>query len=170
MSVLFGRHTIPGPVPWNKCGKRMGAWGFALTSGNWITRLSKMYTHYLKLMRPSTACRDPSGSPHLTWKLGIGQVEMDKDSKPLITFMVGPLGFNKCERMPFGLTNTPATFQWLMETCHGDLYLNWCIIYLDDIVIFSKDPASDLERLEVILKKLEHAGLKLKPLKCEIFY
>ena len=84
--------------------------------------------------------------------------------------MVEPLGFYECKRMPFGLTNTPATFQRLMETCLGDLNLHWCIIYLDDIVIFSKDPASHLKRLEAVFQKLEKAGLKLKPSKCELFW
>ena len=63
----------------------------------------------------------------------------------------------------------PATFQRLMETCLGDLNLHWCIIYLDDIVIFSKDLASHLKRLEAVFWKLEEAGLKLKPSKCELF-
>ena len=71
--------------------------------------------------------------------------------------------------MPFGLTNVPATFQQLMETCLEDLNLHWCIIYLDDIVIFSKDPTSHLERLEAVFQKLEKAGLKLKPSKCKLF-
>ena len=88
---------------------------------------------------------------------------------PLTAFTVGLLGFYECERMPFGLTNAPATFQRLMETCLGDLNLHWCIIYLDDIVIFSKDLASHLERLEAVFWKLEEAGLKLKPSKCELF-
>ena len=72
--------------------------------------------------------------------------------------------------MHFGLTNAPATFQRLMETCLGDLNLHWCIIYLDDIVIFSKDLASHLERLKAVFWKLEKAGLKLKPSKCELFW
>ena len=71
--------------------------------------------------------------------------------------------------MPFRLTNTPATFQRKMKTCLGDLNLHWCIIYLDDIVIFSKDPASHLKRLKAVFCKLEEAGLKLKPSKCELF-
>ena len=94
---------------------------------------------------------------------------MDEESKPLTAFTVGPLGFYECERMPFRLTNAPATFQRLMETCLGDLNLHWCIIYLDNIVIFSKDLASHLERLEAVFQKLEEAGLKLKPSKCELF-
>ena len=71
--------------------------------------------------------------------------------------------------MPFWLTNTLATFQWLMETCLGYFILNWCIIYLDKIVIFLKNPTSQPERLEAVFKKLEHGELKLKPSKCELF-
>ena len=56
-----------------------------------------------------------------------------------------------------------------METCLGDLNLHWCIIYLDDMGIISKDLASHLERLEAVFWKLEEAGLKLKPSKCELF-
>ena len=105
----------------------------------------------------------------LDLKSGYWQVEMDEESKPLTAFTVGLLGFYECKRMPFGLTNTLATFQRLMETCLGDLNLHWCIIYLDNIVIFSKDLVSHLKRLEALFQKLEQAGLKLKPSKCELF-
>ena len=94
---------------------------------------------------------------------------MDEDSKPLTAFTVGPLGFYKCERMHFGLTNTPATFQRLMESCLGELHLSWCIIYLDDIMVFSTIPTEHLKRLRGVFEKLAKAGLKLKPSKCEFF-
>ena len=106
-------------------------------------------------------------SPDL--KLGYWQVKMDEEGKPFTSFVVGPLGFYECERMPFGLTNAPTTFQRLIETCLWDLNLYWCIIYLDDIIIFSDDLASHLERLEAVFQKLEEAGLILKPSKCELF-
>ena len=64
------------------------------------------------------------------------QVELTEASRPLTAFTVGPLGFYECVLMPFGLTNAPATFQCLMESCLGDLHLKWCIIYLDDIIVF----------------------------------
>ena len=83
----------------------------------------------------------------LDLKSGYWQVELDEESIPLTAFTVGPLGFYKCVHMPFGLTNAPATFQHLMETCLGELHLNWCIIYLDDIIIFSKTPQEHLKRL-----------------------
>ena len=62
--------------------------------------------------------------------------------------------------MPFGLTNASATFQHLMETCLGEIHLKWCIIYLDDIIVFSKTPEEHIERLKGIFEKLAAAGLK----------
>ena len=94
---------------------------------------------------------------------------MDEMSKQLTAFTVGPLGFYECERMPFGLTNAPATFQRLMESCLGDLHLNWCIICLDDIIVFSKTPKEHIEKLRGVFMKLVAASLKLKPKKCEFF-
>ena len=105
----------------------------------------------------------------LDFKSGYWQVEMDEASKPLTAFTVSPLGFYECERMPFGLTNAPATFQRLMENCLGDLHLNWCIIYLDDVIVFSKTPKEHIGRLRGVFNKLFLARLKLKPKKCEFF-
>ena len=96
-------------------------------------------------------------------------MELDEKSIPLTAFTVGPLGFYECVRMPFGLTNTPATFQRLMESCLSDLHLNWCIIYLDDVIVFSKTPEEHIAWLEAVFKKISNAGLKLKPSKCEFF-
>ena len=54
-----------------------------------------------------------------------------------------------------------AMFQRLMDNCLGDLHLNWCIIYLDDIIVYSKTPEEHIEHLEGVFKKLSKAGLKL---------
>ena len=91
-------------------------------------------------------------------------MELEKEAKPLSTF-----GFWECERMPFGLTNAPATFQRLMESCLGELHLSWCIIYLDDIIVFSWTEEEHLVRLKVVFNKLKAAGLMLKPSKCDLF-
>ena len=49
--------------------------------------------------------------------------------------------------MSFGLTSAPVTFQLLLETYLGYLQVDWCIIYLDDIIVFSKTPKEHLGRL-----------------------
>ena len=96
----------------------------------------------------------------LDLKSGYWQVMMDEASMPLSTFTVGPLGFYKCVRMPFGLTNVPVTFQRLMESCLSDLHLRWCIIYLNDGIVFSDTPKEQLKRLRGVFKKLPEAVLK----------
>ena len=57
----------------------------------------------------------------------------------------------------------------LMESCLGELHLSWCIIYIDDIIVFSQTTEECLVRLRAVFDKLKEAGLKLKPLKCELF-
>ena len=105
----------------------------------------------------------------LNLKSGYWQVEMDQAFKPLTAFTIGPLGFYKCDLMPFGLVNAPATFQKVMEICLSDLQLNWCLIYLNDIIVFSKTLKEHLIWLRAIFEKMKEAGLKLKLSKCEFF-
>ena len=105
----------------------------------------------------------------LDLKSGYWQVEMEESSKKYTAFTVGPLGFFECERMPFGLSNAPATFQRMMENCLGDLNLTWCLIYLDDVVVFSKTEEDHLVRLRSVFQRLRDADLRLKPSKCDLF-
>ena len=104
----------------------------------------------------------------LDLKLGYWQVEME-DCKTLTAFTVEPLGFYECEKMPFGLTTAPTTFQCLMQSCLGNLHLQYCVIYLDDIIVFSKTPEEHLDRLRAVSEQLKKAELKLKPSKCKFF-
>ena len=71
--------------------------------------------------------------------------------------------------MPFGLCNTPVTFQRLMQNCLGELNLTYCLIYLDDVIVYSKTPEEHLQRMRVIFDCLCEHGLKLKPTKCDLF-
>jgi len=73
-------------------------------------------------------------------------------------------------RMPFGLCNAPATFQHLMDTVLMGLNCEICLAYLDDIIMFSKDLHSHLDRLLQLFQRLREAELKLKPSKCKIMY
>ena len=105
----------------------------------------------------------------LDLKAGYWQVEMAEECKAYTAFTCGPLGFHECDTMPFGATNAPATFQRLMHDCLRELNMNWRIVYLDDIIIFSDTKEEHLKRLEAVFKKLCAAGLKLKPSKCFFF-
>ena len=105
----------------------------------------------------------------LDLKSGYWQVKMDNESRLLTSLTVGLLGFYKCDRMFLQISQWPYNLSAVNGEHLRDLNLNWYIIYLDDVVIFLKDPASHLERLEAVLQKLEQAGLKLKLSKCDLF-
>lgn len=104
-----------------------------------------------------------SGNKYLSvldMKSGYHQVEMEETHKERTAFAVGPLGFFECNRMPFGLSNAPATYQRLMEECLGDLHLRICLIYLHYLIIFSNTYEEHLHRLEQVLQRLLECNLK----------
>ena len=71
--------------------------------------------------------------------------------------------------MPFGLCNVPGTFQRLMERIFGDQNFQSLLIYLDDIVIFSSSFEAHLQRLKLVLSRLQQQNLKLKLKKCHFY-
>ena len=71
--------------------------------------------------------------------------------------------------MLFGLCNTPATFQHLMQKTLGELNLTYCVIYLDDIIVFGHTEEEHLECLRMVFKRFGEFNLKLKPSKCSFF-
>ncbi|KAL5020815.1 hypothetical protein ScPMuIL_002102 [Solemya velum] len=102
----------------------------------------------------------------LDLKNGFWQIELAEEDKEKTAFTVGPLGFYQFNSMPFGLTNSPSTFQRLMQTCMGDLHLSICLLFLDDIIVYSRTWEEHLSRLEAVFQRLRNYGLKLTPKKC----
>ena len=78
---------------------------------------------------------------------GFWQVPMAEESKQYTAFTLGSMGLFECDRMPFGLCNATAMFQRLMQNCLGELNLTYCLIYLDDMIMYSKDPEQHLARM-----------------------
>ena len=77
-------------------------------------------------------------------------------------------GLWKWKVLPFGLTSAPACFERLMEKVLTGLQWRTLLLYLDDVIVFGSSFQQHLERLEEVLKRFRHAGLKLKPSKCEL--
>ena len=71
--------------------------------------------------------------------------------------------------MPFELCNALAMFQRLMQNCLGELNLLYCLIYLDDIIVFLQMAEEHLHRLCVVFDQFREYNLKLKPSKCSLF-
>ena len=100
---------------------------------------------------------------------GFWQVPMDEESKQYTAFTLGSMGLYECESMPFGLCNASPTFQRLMLNCLHEMNLSYCLIYLDDVIIFSRTEEEHLGRMRVVFDCLREHGLKLKPSKCDMF-
>ena len=124
------------------------------------------------LLRIQEALESLVGAGHfscLDLKSGFWQIKMEEALKQYTAFTVGNLGLFECNQMPFGLYNAPATFQWLMQNCMGELNLIYCLIYLDDLIVFSWTVKEHLHWLHVVFNRLREYNLKLKPSKCSLF-
>ena len=68
--------------------------------------------------------------------------------------------------MPFGLMNAPISFQTLMSGVLRELSFKSVLVYIDDVLIYSRDFDSHLKDLSLVFQKLRQAGLTLEPSKC----
>ena len=66
------------------------------------------------------------------------QVKMSEESCQYTAFTIGSMGVYEFLRMPYGLCNAPATFQCLMQNCLRELNLQFTLIYLDDVIVYSR--------------------------------
>ena len=87
---------------------------------------------------------------------------MEEESKKYTAFSISE-GHFEYERMPFGLKNSPATFQRMMDTAFRGLIGKICFIYLDDIVVFGSTIQEYNQNLVSVLERLRQTGLKVQP-------
>ena len=99
---------------------------------------------------------------------GFWQIEMSPECQEYTAFST-PSGHYQFKRMPFGLVGAPATFQRLINSIFAGILGVNVFAYLDDIIIVSKSIPDHIEKLELVLSKLQDAGLKLKLNKCKFF-
>ena len=71
--------------------------------------------------------------------------------------------------MSFGLTNAPATFMRLMNSIFHEYLDKFVIIYIDDILVYSKTEEEHAEHLRLVLTKLRDHRLYAKFSKCEFW-
>ena len=163
----FDLATVLGAMLWSLSERRMAVSTFAYMSGNARTKKDSYPLPHIQETLESLEGSCIFSSFDL--KSGFWQVEMDEESKQYTAFTVGSLGFFECECMPVGLGNVPATFQQLMQNCLGELNLTYCLIYLDNVITFSKDEDHHLNHMRVIFDRFWAEHLKLKPSKCNLF-
>ena len=117
-------------------------------------------------------CRDSLGDAEyfstLDTNTGFWQIEVAEEDRDKTTFSCH-VGMYRFLRMPFGLVNAPATFQRAMDIILSEVRWESVLVYLDDVIIFSRSFEEHVKHLDLVLQKLSEAGATLKFSKCKFF-
>ena len=97
---------------------------------------------------------------------GYWQIKLREEDKPLTSFQT-PYGLYQFKVMPFGLVNAPATFQALMNSIFSPYLYRFIMVYLDDILVFSRTPEEHEQHLRVVFETLRKHKLYAKSSKCK---
>lgn len=92
---------------------------------------------------------------------GFHQIEMEPNDIQKTAFTVDNGHYEYC-RMPFGLKNAPSTFQRTMENVLRGLINEICVVYMDDIVIFSTSLQEHITNTEIVFQRLREANFKIQ--------
>jgi hypothetical protein len=101
-------------------------------------------------------------------RLGYHQIKIRNGDIPKTDF-VTRYGQYEYTIMSFGLTNAPATFSRLMNSIFMEYLDKFVVVYLDDILIYSKNEEEHAEHLRLVLEKLREHRLYAKFSKCEFW-
>ena len=96
---------------------------------------------------------------------GFYNVPLHEDHRRYTAFS-SPFGLHEYNRMPQGLSNSPATFMRMMLSIFGDENFTSLLCYLDDLMVFGPTEQIALERLEIVFSRLKNHNLKLAPKMC----
>ena len=96
------------------------------------------------------------------WQIGVHPNSIEK------TAFITHKGLFQFKRMPFGLCNASAVFQRTMNKILAPYVGDFVLVYIDDVVIYSKSQEEHDEHLRKVFQALQNAGLKVKPSKCRL--
>ncbi|CAK1595529.1 unnamed protein product [Parnassius mnemosyne] len=99
---------------------------------------------------------------------GYHQIELNEDDRQKTAFSTQN-GHYECLRMPFGLKTAPATFQRAMNNVLRGLQEIYCLVYLDDVIIFSASLQEHMEKLRTVFDRLRKTNMKIQLDKSECF-
>ena len=86
-----------------------------------------------------------------------------------MTSFCTPWGLFEYVVMPFGLANSPASFQCFISSVLSEYLVVFCFVYIDDILIVSRDVSSDIQHLKLVLSKPQSHRLVVSPEKSFFF-
>ena len=105
----------------------------------------------------------------LDLKSGYWQIPMSAEDAEKTAFIT-KYGLYEFVRLPFGLTGAPAIFQRIMDKIFRDMLWRDVIVYLDDIIIYTRTWSQHLTVLAEVMRRLDEAGLRISPEKSDFAF
>jgi len=102
----------------------------------------------------------------LDMRSGYWQCGLEESDREKTAFAIPGSGLWQFRVLCFGLSGAPATFERLVEKIFSGLTWRLCMVYLDDIIVYSRDYSDHLRNLSEVCDRLRQANLKLHPDKC----
>uniref|UniRef100_A0A1Y1L0V4 RNA-directed DNA polymerase n=1 Tax=Photinus pyralis TaxID=7054 RepID=A0A1Y1L0V4_PHOPY len=96
------------------------------------------------------------------------QIPLEEDSKQFTAFTIPNRGLFQFKRLPFGLSNSPATWQRCIDKVISNDLEPYVFVYLDDIVVVTQDFDKHLSTLKEVFYRLNSAGLTVSKEKCAL--
>jgi len=97
------------------------------------------------------------------WQIPVAAEDRDK------TTFTSHTGLFRFLRLPLGLVNASVSFQRALDIILSGQRWQTCLVYLEDVIVFSRTVSDHIRHLREVLLLLEKAGVSLKPSKCHLF-